>query len=334
MMVRSPLLSLALATASSLLAPLGAQDATTPSPAAHLRFRSIGPANMMGRVSSIDAWQQDWRRVVVGSASGGVFVSRNGGITWDAVFDDYGSGSIGVVALCQQDPDQIWVGTGEANNRNSVGWGDGLYKSDDFGKTFTNVGLRDTRQIADVAIDPTDPDVVFCAAVGSLWGDSGDRGLFVTRDGGASWAKVGGGLPDDVGCTGVVIKPDAPDVLLCGMYQRLRSPWWMHSGGPAGGVFKSTDGGRTWRKLTAGLPTGETGMIDLDFCLSQPDVVVAQVEADEDLPDDLAVPGPGIYRSDDAGETWRYLLRTAVRPSSAVRINPIARVGSSTSTPQ
>jgi photosystem II stability/assembly factor-like uncharacterized protein len=269
---------------------------------------------MMGRVASIDAAQDDWRRVVVGSASGGVFASRNGGITWDAVFDRYGSGSIGVVALDPSQPERIWVGTGEANNRNSVGWGDGLYRSDDFGKNFVHVGLRDTRQIADLAIDPTDSDTVFCAAVGSLWGSSGDRGLFVSRDGGDTWSKVEGGLPAGVGCTEVVIQPGDPRVLLCGMYERLRSPHSMHSGGPHGGVFKSTDGGRTWRKLTQGLPTGDTGMIDLDFCLSQPQVVLAQVEADESLPADLSVPGPGIYRSDDAGETWRYLLRTNVRP--------------------
>ena len=299
--------------ALSLLTPIAAQS-SAPDPTSHLRFRSVGPANMMGRVSSIDAWNEDWRRVVVGSASGGVFVSRNGGTTWDSVFDDVGPGSIGVVTLDQRNPDRLWVGTGEANNRNSVGWGNGVYRSDDYGRSFVHVGLDDTRQVADIAVHPDDGDVVFCAAVGSLWGSSGDRGLFVTRDAGATWSKVGGGLPEGVGCTEVVLMPGNPDVMLCGMYERLRRPHWMHSGGPNGGVFRSEDGGATWTKVTAGLPTGDTGMIDLDFCLSQPQIVIAQVEASEDLPNDLSVPGPGIYRSDDAGQSWRYLLRTNLRP--------------------
>ncbi|MBI5851113.1 MAG: hypothetical protein HZB39_08810 [Planctomycetes bacterium] len=282
----------------------------------HLRWRNIGPGNMSGRVASIDALDADWRVALVGSASGGVFLTRNGGITWQPIFDQGGAGSIGVVAFSQCNPDVIWIGTGEANNRNSVGWGDGVYRSTDGGKTFVNVGLRDTRQIADVAVHPSEENIAYVAAVGSLWGDSGSRGLFKTIDGGKTWIELRGGLPDgpDVGCTEVVLHPRDPQVVLCGMYQRRRSPHWMHSGGPLGGVFKSSDGGATWRKLTDGLPVGDTGMIDLDFCRAHPDVVVAQVEASDTLPDDLAIPGPGIYRSDDCGESWRYLLRTSVRP--------------------
>jgi photosystem II stability/assembly factor-like uncharacterized protein len=290
-----------------------AQDAN---PTSHLRWRGIGPGNMSGRISAIDALDSDWRVVVIGSASGGVFLSRNAGTTFEPIFDRYGSGSIGAVAICQSDPSQIWVGTGEANNRNSVGWGDGIYKSADGGKSFRNVGLRDTRQIADIAIHPRDPNIVFVAAIGALWGDSGSRGLYLTKDGGESWEELRGGLPDGpvVGCTEVVIHPNDPTIVLCGMYERRRSPWWMQSGGSAGGIFKSTDGGRSWRKLTDGLPVGDTGMIDLDYCRSDPNIVVAAVEASDRLDDTLAIPGPGIYRSDDGGESWRYLLRTTVRP--------------------
>jgi photosystem II stability/assembly factor-like uncharacterized protein len=295
--------------------------------AAHLRWRNLGPGNMSGRVASIDALDSDWRVALVGSASGGVFLTRNAGVSWQPIFDRQGACSIGAVAFSQCDPDVIWVGTGEANNRNSVGWGNGVHRSVDGGKTFTNVGLRDTRQIADIAVHPTDRDVAWVAAVGSLWGDSGSRGLFWTNDGGATWTKLGGGLPSevDVGCTEVVVHPRDPDVLLCGMYQRRRSPWWMHSGGPLGGIFKSTDAGKTWRKLSDGLPVGDTGMIDLEFCREHPDVVVAQVEASEELPADLAIPGPGIYRSDDGGESWRYLLRTNLRPfyHGQVAIDPV-----------
>ncbi|MFO1054429.1 MAG: hypothetical protein U1F36_19585 [Planctomycetota bacterium] len=280
----------------------------------HVPWRGIGPGNMSGRIAAIDASNRDWRTVLVGSASGGVFLSHNAGTTWTPIFDHYGSGSIGAVALFQPDPMVIWVGTGEANNRNSAGWGDGIYRSIDGGQTFTNLGLRDTRQIADIAVHPSDRDIAYVAAVGSLWGESGSRGLYKTVDGGAHWTLLEGGLPKGVGCTEVVVHPTEPDTLFCGMYERRRSPWWMHSGGPNGGMFKSTDGGATWRKLTDGLPTGDTGMIDIDICLSQPDCVVAQVEAAATPSGDLAVPGPGIYRSDDGGESWRYLLRTALRP--------------------
>ena len=137
-----------------------------------LRWRNIGPSNMMGRISALDALDEDWRQVLVGSASGGVFKSNNGGVTWTPIFDKYGSGSIGDVAFFQGNSDIIWVGTGEANNRNSSGWGDGIYKSIDGGKVFKNMGLKETHQIARLATHPTDPDIVYVAAVGHLWGYS------------------------------------------------------------------------------------------------------------------------------------------------------------------
>ena len=179
------------------------------------RWRSIGPGNMMGRVSALDALNHDHKVALVGAASGGVWLTVNGGITWTPIFDNYGAASIGDVAFFQPDSSIIWVGTGEANNRNSSAWGDGVYKSTDFGKTFTNMGLEETHQIARIATHPKDKDILYVAAVGHLWGYSGDRGLFKTTDGGKTWKKLTNGLPDDgkTGCTEIRMHPGNPDIL-------------------------------------------------------------------------------------------------------------------------
>ena len=251
-----------------------------------LRWRNIGPSNMMGRVSALDALDEDWRVVLVGSASGGVFKSENAGVTWTPIFDKYGSGSIGDVAFFQGNPEIIWVGTGEANNRNSSGWGDGIYKSMDGGRTFKNMGLKETHQIARLATHPRDPDIVYVAAVGHLWGYSGTRGLFRTTNGGKTWQKLTNGLPTDekTGCTEIKMHPTNPDILYCAMYQRLRKPWTFTSGGPTGGIYKSEDGGNSWKKLTKGLPTGEIGRVGIDIFMSNPKIIVASVEASDKLP--------------------------------------------------
>ena len=279
---------------------------------------------MMGRISAVDGYDEDHRVLLVGAASGGVWKSVNAGTTWEPIFDHYGSQSIGDVAFFQADTSIVWVGTGEATNRNSVGWGDGIYKSVDGGRTFTNMGLRDTYQISEIATHPTNPDIVYVAAVGHLFDYSGDRGLYKTTDGGATWTKLTSGLPDDkrVGATVVAMDPDDPETLYVGMYNRLRQPFHMQSGGPGGGLFKSTDGGASWRKLTNGLPAGDTGQIDIDIFLSNPEILVAYVEADENLPSD--VPGGGIYRSDDGGESWTFQLKHFARPTyhGRIRIDP------------
>ena len=305
------------------IAPLHAQP-TDDALLQTFRWRNIGPANMGGRVVDIEAVEDDFKRVFLASASGGVWKSVNAGTTWEPIFDHYASASIGDIALFQPNPDILWVGTGEANNRNSVSWGDGVYKSTDGGATFEHVGLAETHQIARIITHPTDPDVVYVCAIGHLWGYSGDRGLFQTTDGGQSWTKLAGGLPDDgkTGCTDLVRHPTDPAVLYTAFYHRLRQPWTFHSGGPNGGIFKSVDGGQTWEKLTTGLPDGETGRIGLAIYRKNPDIVMALVEAART--NDLQVPGSGVYRSEDAGQSWMYVNTYNNRPFyySQIRINP------------
>ena len=287
-------------------------------------WRNIGPANMGGRVVDIEAVEGQFAHVYLASASGGVWKSLNAGTTWEPIFDRYGTASIGDIALAKDDPDVVWVGTGEANNRNSVSWGDGMYKSTDGGVHFEHMGLESTHQIARVVIHPETSDTVFACAIGHLWGYSGDRGLFHTRDGGITWNKLAGGLPNDgkTGCTDLVMDPNNPDVLYAAFYHRLRQPWTFHSGGPNGGIFKSTDGGTTWIKLTRGLPAGDTGRIGLAIYRQNPNIIMALVEATRT--DDLAIPGSGLYRSEDAGATWTYVNTYNNRPFyySQIRINP------------
>ena len=290
-----------------------------------LKWRNIGPANMMGRIAAIDASNKDYRKVLIASASGGVFKSDNGGITWESIFDNYGAGSIGSVKFDQNNLNTIWVGTGESANRNSSAWGDGIYKSVDGGKTFKNMGLKSTHQIAEIEIHPKNPDIVYAAAVGHLWGYSGERGLFMTKDGGSSWNRVEGGLPNDgkTGCTEIIFHPENPDIMFAGFYHRLRQPASFVSGGEQGGLFKSTDGGKNWKKITTGLARGKSGMIDISIHLNNPKIMVMAYEADENIPENE--PGTGVYISYDEGESWNFLLKHAVRPfyHGQIEIDPI-----------
>lgn len=296
-------------------------------------WRSIGPANMGGRISDIQALDDDFRVVIVASASGGVWKSTNAGTTWEPIFDTYGSASIGAVAIFQRDPNIIWVGTGEANVRNSVGWGDGIYKSVDGGRTFVKMGLEDTHHIARIITHPTDPNIVYVAAQGHLWGYTGERGLFKTIDGGRTWVKLTNGLPDDgrTGCTEIEMDPQNPEILYAAFWERIRYPYRFLSGGPNGGIFKSTDGGRTWRKLTKGLPQGEVGRIGLAIYRQNPQIIMAIIEHGFQPPrgskdyEDMTKLGSGVYRSEDGGESWTYVNRYNNRPFyySQIYINPL-----------
>lgn len=338
----SVILVLVLAFSGSPAIPQAAPSPGSAGPdlTGHLKWRSIGPANMVGRISDFEALEADFTQVLLGTASGGVFKSVNAGTTWEPIFDRYGSASIGDVAFFQKDPDIIWVGTGEECVRNSVAWGDGVYKSTDGGKSFTRMGLESTQTIARVLTHPTDPDTVYVAASGHPWGYTGDRGLFKTTDGGATWVKLAGGLPNDgkTGAIDLIMHPADPDTLFVAMWQRVRQPWRFDSGGPNGGIFKTTDGGATWTKLAQGLPTGEVGRIGLAISRSNPKVLMAIVEhgfqpaarlGAEQKPnpeyDDMAKLGTGIYRSEDGGATWKYVSRQNNRPFyySHIYINPL-----------
>ena len=287
-------------------------------------LRNIGPANQGGRIVDIEALNQDFTKVWIATGSGGVWYSDNAGTTWSSIFDDYETASIGDIAINQQDPQIIWVGTGEANNRNSVSWGNGMYKSVDGGKTFRHLGLASTHQISRVVLHPEDDKIAYVAAIGHLWGNSGERGLFHTEDGGQSWTKMTDGLPDDgkTGCTDLVMDPTDPDVLYAAFYERLRQPWHFESGGRQGGIFKSINGGETWKKLTSGLPAGLTGRIGLAIYSQNPNILMALVEAPRS--NSLDTLGSGLYRTEDAGASWTYVNTYNNRPFyySQVRINP------------
>ena len=286
-----------------------------------LRWRNVGNANLIGRISSVDALENDFAHVVVGAASGGVWKSTNAGTTWTPIFDSYGAASIGDVKINQRDPDIIWVGTGEECGRNSAAWGDGIYKSTDGGKTFQNMGLAETHNIGSIALHPTDPNIVYAAAIGNIWGP-GERGLFKTTNGGKTWQKLGGGLPGEgrSGAIEVVMHPRDPNTLVVAFWERYRTPWVLDSGGPNGGIFKTTNGGRIWQKLTKGLPEGPTGKIGLAISRSNPNVVMAHVEHGyqpaEDDPNfgDMTKLGAGIYRSEDGGASWQFMNRYQSRP--------------------
>jgi photosystem II stability/assembly factor-like uncharacterized protein len=313
---------LAFASLSSLPSPTSLQAQSTEQIVQDLVWRNIGPANMAGRVTDIDAVEGDFSRVLVASASGGVWKSDNAGTTWAQIFEEYGTGNIGDVAIFQPDPDIIWVGTGESCTRNSVGWGDGVYKSTDGGRTFVNVGLRDSHHIGQVITHPTDPDIVWVASQGHLWGHTGERGLFKTTDGGESWVQLTDGLPDDgrTGATDLAMDPRDPDVLYVAMWERVRMPHKFLSGGPNGGLFKSVDGGESWTRLENGLPEGDIGKIGIAVSRSNPDVVMAIVEhgfqptQGDPAYEDMTQLGTGIYRSEDGGANWSYQSRYNNRP--------------------
>jgi len=290
-------------------------------------WRNIGPANMAGRVTHIEAVESNPAIVYVGAASGGVWKSTSGGVTWEPVFEKAGSPNIGSIAVFQPNPDIVWVGTGEGCVRNSVGWGDGVWKSTDGGKTWTNMGLRDTHHIDEIVTHPTDPNIVYVASQGHLWGHTGERGIFRTRDGGRTWEKLTNGLPDDArtGASELEMDPTNPNILYAGMWERIREPQRFLSGGPNGGIYRSVDGGNSWTKLTSGLPSGDIGKVGLSIHRGNPRIVMAMVEAGyqpaprvngQPNPEytNLDMPGSGIYRSEDGGATWKLVNRFNNRP--------------------
>ena len=262
---------------------------------AGLELRSIGPALMSGRVGDFAVNPRNPNHYFVAVCSGGVWKTTNAGTMWTPVFDKQGSYSIGCVTMDPDNPNVVWVGTGENNSQRSVGFGDGVYRTRDGGKHWENLGLKESEHIGMILIDPRDSDIVYVAAQGPLWRSGGERGLYKTTDGGATWERILH-ISDDTGVNEVHMDPGDPDVLYASSYQRRRHVWTLINGGPESAVYKSTDAGATWRKLTNGLPKGDKGRIGLCVSPADRNVVYAIVEAVGDK--------GGFFRSTDRGETW------------------------------
>lgn len=270
-----------------------------------IEARHIGPAVTSGRIAAIDGVASDPRIIYVGAAGGGVWKSMNGGTSFKPVFDKY-SQSIGAITIDQSRPETVWVGTGESWTRNSVSIGTGLYKTTDGGDTWKRVGLEDSERIARIIIDPKNPDTVYVAATGHLWNSNEERGVYKTTDGGKTWQKVLF-VDKETGCADLAIDPQEPNIVYAAMWQFRRKPYFFTSGGPGSGLYKSTDAGKTWKKLTKDLPEGELGRIAIAVAPTRPGRVYAMVEAKKSA----------FYRSDDLGESW-----TKVSSASGVTGRP------------
>jgi photosystem II stability/assembly factor-like uncharacterized protein len=279
----------------------------------NLQWRAIGPANMGGRIDDFAVVESNPHIFYVGAATGGVWKTTNSGTTWEAIFDDAGTHSVGDITLAPSDPNIVWVGTGEPNNRQSSSWGDGVYRSLDGGRTWQNMGLKDTKHIGRIAIHPTDPNTLYVAAVGHLWGPNKERGLYKTTDGGKTWTQSLF-INEDTGVIDVAMDHKSPGTLYAAAYQRRRTPFGMNGGGPASGLYKTIDGGANWAKLSNGLPEGVTGRIGIDIYRNDPNIVYAIIEHAKG----------GVFRSDDRGLTWKKVSDTNSRPMyySKIRIDP------------
>lgn len=282
--------SLLLATFTSLQAQ---QTKFASSTIGALEARNIGSATMSGRISAIEGVNAEPRIMYIGAAGGGVWKTTDAGTTFKPIFDKYCQ-SIGSIAIDQAHPDTIWVGTGESNMRNSVSVGNGIYRSTDAGENWTKMGLDSSEHISRVLIHPTNPNTVFAAVPGNLWNDSKARGLYRTQDGGKTWAKVLY-VDEKTGCAEVIINPKNPNILYASMWQFRRTPYSFASGGKGSGIYKSTDGGTTWKRLTNGLPEGEFGRVAIALAPTEPDNVLAIVEAKNSA----------LYISADGGNTWK-----------------------------
>jgi photosystem II stability/assembly factor-like uncharacterized protein len=317
-------------------------------------FRSIGPASMGGRIDDITAPEQNPYTIYVAFATNGLWKSTNNGTTFQPIFDTYSTHSIGDVAIAPSDPNIVWVGTGEANNRQSSSYGDGIYKSVDAGKTFTKMGLEDSQTIARIVIDPKDLNIVYAAVLGHLFGPSKERGVYKSTDGGKTWTNVKF-IDEDTGFTDIAMDASDSKILYAASYQRRRTNFGFNGGGPGSGIWKTVDAGKTWKKLEgSGLPEGLLGRIGLDVSRSNPNIVYAQMEVGASsgtggeeptiggqvapspspspspsasagatpAPSPGASPTPappnpkrsGVWRSDDKGKTWRIVSNENNRP--------------------
>jgi photosystem II stability/assembly factor-like uncharacterized protein len=359
-----PLVVLAVGVAGSALIGQSQAPASPPAigPFDSLHFRPLGPASMSGRISDVAVYEPNPAIFYVGTGHGGVWKTVNNGTTFEAQMQDRGLMSIGDIAVSQNNPDLVWVGTGESNNRQSTSWGDGVYKSIDGGKSYTFTGLRSSRFINRIVIDPRNNEIVYVASTGSLWGPGGERGVFKTTDGGKAWKQVLK-VDDDTGANDLVIDAADSRVLYASTYQRRRTACCMNGGGPGSGIWKSTDAGETWSRLKTGIPEGSLGRIGLDVSRRRSNILYASIEGPvapgrggrgaaaggEESPEGAVAQagggagrggaggggfgrggGPlnndptGLYRSDDAGSTWKKVNNANPRPMyfSQVRIDP------------
>jgi photosystem II stability/assembly factor-like uncharacterized protein len=290
-----------------------------------LRARHIGPAIMSGRITDLENHPTNDRIIYVGAAGGGVWKSSNGGASFQPIFDQYAQ-SIGKVKLDPKDPDNIiWVGTGEIWTRNSVSIGDGLYKSTDGGATWTRMGFEKSERIASIEIHPTNTDIMYVGVLGALWSDSEDRGVYKSTDGGKTWSKIFY-IDKNVGCADLVMDPSNPEILYASMWEHRRKAWEFNSGGLKSGLYKSTDGGKTWNKIHNGFPTGAElpkgevfkgyGRFAFALAPSNPNILYSVLEYQDKTKS-------GLYRSDDAGKSWKLLnsdFELIVRPFYFSRI--------------
>ncbi|MFO0982948.1 MAG: hypothetical protein U1E76_14660 [Planctomycetota bacterium] len=301
-----------------LIAGLSLAADVDPDLLAAMRARAIGPAGMSGRVAAIAAVESDPNIIYVGAATGGLWKSVDGGMSWQPRFDEQSVASIGAIAIDPRSADVVWVGTGEGNPRNSASVGNGMYKSLDGGRTWKQLGLAQSERIHRICLDPHDPEIAYVAALGPTWSDGTERGVFKTTDGGATWQRV---LYVDqrTGCGDLVMDPTNPLKLFAAMWEHRRSPYSFQSGGPGSGLYVTRDGGKSWQQITArdGLPAGELGRMGLAIAPSNPNVVYALIEAAQNA----------LVRSDDGGLSFHTVnaeTNIALRPFyfADLRIDP------------
>lgn len=317
------------------------------------RWRSIGPVNMGGRITDVEGLPSPSKTFYAAAAAGGIWKTTNNGITFRSIFNEPRVAAMGDIAIAPSDPSQIWAGTGEEDSRNSISAGGGIYKSTDGGDSWEFKGLRKTQVIGRIVVHPLDPDIVFVAALGHIWGSNPERGLYRTTDGGDTWELVKF-ISDKAGFVDVAFRPGDPNTLFAASWERVRGPWFLNSGGPGSALWKSSDGGDTWTEVSGnGFPTAMKGRIGIAISQSSPDVMYAMVEAEEeeagegegeggeageegDAGDEggaaeaeaggseRATGGNGLYRSADGGDTWEKVNDANTRPFyySQVRVDP------------